>query len=101
MPPSSGLPRASTPTCQWGAAPRTPPRWGRRSVRQCTQSHPIRILAIRLIVILALVLGRGRCVVLLVSDVLAPRDLAPRLVVLLHGDVDHEAVRSGAVPVVL
>src|SRR5829696_10505518 len=39
--------------------------------------------------------------VLLVGDVLAPGDRAAGLVVLLHGDVDHEAVRRGAVPVVL
>src|SRR5690242_4039059 len=39
--------------------------------------------------------------VLLVGDVLAPRDGASGLVVLMHGDVDHEAVRGGAVPVVL
>src|SRR5215204_1757611 len=39
--------------------------------------------------------------VLLVGDVLAPGDGAAGLVVLLHGDVDHEAVRRGAVPVVL
>src|SRR3954452_24241912 len=39
--------------------------------------------------------------VLLVADVLAPRDWAARLVVLLHGDVGHEAVWGGAVPVVL
>src|SRR3954452_829392 len=39
--------------------------------------------------------------VLLVADVLAPRDRAARVVVLLHGEVDHEAVRGGAVPVVL
>ena len=32
---------------------------------------------------------------------LAPGDRAAGLVVLLHGDVDHEAVRRGAVPVVL
>src|SRR3954454_11231469 len=39
--------------------------------------------------------------VLLVGDVLAPGDRTAGLVVLLHGDVDHEAVRGGAVPVVL
>src|SRR5207247_8697815 len=39
--------------------------------------------------------------VLLVGDVLAPRDGATAFVVLLHGDVDHEAVRCGAMPVVL
>src|SRR5829696_6154191 len=39
--------------------------------------------------------------VLLVGDVLTPRDRAAGLVVLLHGDVDHEAVGRGAVPVVL
>src|SRR3954471_5245355 len=39
--------------------------------------------------------------VLLVRDVLAPSDRAAGLVVLLHGDVDHETVRGGAVPVVL
>jgi hypothetical protein len=33
--------------------------------------------------------------------VLAPGDGAAGLVVLLHRDVDHEAVRGGAVPVVL
>src|SRR4051812_10671299 len=32
---------------------------------------------------------------------LAPRDRAARVVVLLHGEVDHEAVGGGAVPVVL
>src|SRR2546429_4031160 len=32
---------------------------------------------------------------------LAPRHRATAVVVLLHGDVDHEAVRRGAVPVVL
>src|SRR3954454_3382687 len=45
-------------------------------------------------------LGR-RGAVLLVGDVLAPVDGAAGLVVLLHGDVEHEAVRGGAVPVVL
>ena len=44
---------------------------------------------------------RGRDAVLLVADVLAPGDRAAGLVVLLHGEVDHEAVRGGAVPVVL
>src|SRR3954466_9368149 len=39
--------------------------------------------------------------VLLIADVLAPRDRGAGLVVLLHGDVDHEAVRRRAVPVVL
>src|SRR3954451_12580756 len=39
--------------------------------------------------------------VLLVADVLAPGHRAAALFVLLHGDVDHEAVRRGAVPVVL
>src|SRR4029453_9722439 len=42
-----------------------------------------------------------RGAVLLVGDVLAPRDRAAGLVVLLHGDVGHEAVRGRAVPVVL
>jgi hypothetical protein len=37
----------------------------------------------------------------LVGDVLAPRDGSAALVVLLHGDVGHEAVSGGAVPVVL
>src|SRR5205085_3078706 len=46
-------------------------------------------------------LRRCCALVLLVSDVLAPGDRAAGLVVLLHGDVDHEAVRGGAVPVVL
>src|SRR3954453_13651339 len=49
--------------------------------------------------------GPGSCGlaagVLLVGDVLAPRHGAAGLVVLLHGDVGHEAVRGGAVPVVL
>src|SRR3954462_5783562 len=49
-----------------------------------------------------LVFNRGSGgAVLLVADVLAPRDGAARLVVLLHGDVGHEAVGGGAVPVVL
>src|SRR5213596_1264940 len=39
--------------------------------------------------------------VLVVGHVLAPRHGAPRLVDLLHRDVGHEAVRCGAVPVVL
>src|SRR5215218_8756921 len=39
--------------------------------------------------------------VLVVADVASPRDRAAGLVVLLHGDVDHEAIRCGAVPVVL
>src|SRR3954449_400980 len=48
------------------------------------------------------VLNRGSGgAVLLVADVLAPGDGAARLVVLLHGDVGHEAVGGGAVPVVL
>jgi hypothetical protein len=38
---------------------------------------------------------------LLVGDVLTPGDGAAGLIVLLHGDVDHEPVRGGAVPVVL
>jgi hypothetical protein len=46
-------------------------------------------------------LRRCCALVLLVSDVLAPGDRAAALVVLLHGDVDHEAVRGGAVPVAL
>src|SRR3954453_19931125 len=45
-------------------------------------------------------IGR-RGVVLLVRDVLAPGDRAAAVVVLLHGDVSHEAVGRGAVPVVL
>src|SRR4051794_35875971 len=44
--------------------------------------------------------GAGRAV-LLVGDVLAPGDGAAGLVLLLHGDVGHEAVRGGAVPIVL
>src|SRR4051812_2751810 len=36
-----------------------------------------------------------------IGDVLAPADRAAGLVVLLHGDVGHETVRSGAVPVIL
>src|SRR3954447_9310799 len=39
--------------------------------------------------------------VLLFGDVLAPGDWAAGVVVLLHGDVDHEAAGRGAVPVVL
>src|SRR4051794_14160685 len=39
--------------------------------------------------------------VLVVGDVLAPGDRTTGLVVLLHRDVDHEAVGRGAVPVVL
>src|SRR6266516_6780349 len=39
-------------------------------------------------------------VVLLVGDVFAPGDWAAVLVGLLHGDVSHEAVGRGAVPVV-
>src|SRR3954453_4844393 len=39
--------------------------------------------------------------VLVVGDVPAPGQGAARVVVLLHGDVGHEAVGSGAVPVVL
>src|SRR4051794_22829558 len=39
--------------------------------------------------------------VLLVADVLAPGHRTARLVVLLHGDVHHEAVGRRAVPVVL
>src|SRR4051794_4786522 len=39
--------------------------------------------------------------VLLVGDVLAPGDRAAGLVVLLHGDVHHEAAGRGPVPVVL
>src|SRR5205085_10051925 len=39
--------------------------------------------------------------VLLVGDVLTPRDGVADLVVLLHGDVDHEPVGGGAAPVVL
>src|SRR3954467_15885723 len=39
--------------------------------------------------------------VLVIGDVLVPRDRAARVVVLLHGDVNHEAVGRGAVPVVL
>src|SRR3954468_22669413 len=44
----------------------------------------------------------GRTVrVLLVGDVAAPGHGAAGLVVLLHGDVGHEPVGCGAVPVVL
>src|SRR4051795_874560 len=39
--------------------------------------------------------------VLLVADVLAPGHGRARLVVLVDGDVSHEAVGGGAVPVVL
>src|SRR5215207_2181408 len=39
--------------------------------------------------------------VLLVGDVAAPSDGAAHVVVLLHGDVDHEPVRGRAMPVVL
>src|SRR5947208_1909720 len=39
--------------------------------------------------------------VFVVSDVAAPGDGAAGVVVLLHREVDHEAVRCGAVPVVL
>src|SRR4051812_30836240 len=46
-------------------------------------------------------LSGGSGGVLLVGDVLAPGDRTSALVVLLHGDVDHEAVGGGAVPVVL
>ena len=42
-----------------------------------------------------------RGAVLLVTDVLAPRDGTALLVDFLHRDVGHESVRSGAVPVVL
>src|SRR5215216_4365917 len=42
-----------------------------------------------------------RGAVLLVADVLAPRDGAALLVDFLHRYVGHEAVRGGAVPVVL
>src|SRR3954449_2664259 len=49
---------------------------------------------------LGAVLGRRRGVPL-VGDVLTPGHRAAGFVVLLHGDVDHEAVRSGAVPRVL
>src|SRR5438874_10108822 len=45
--------------------------------------------------------GRRSGGVLLVSDVVAPGDWAARVVDLLHGEVGHEAVRRGAVPVVL
>src|SRR5690242_2958190 len=44
---------------------------------------------------------RRRGPVLVVGDVLAPGHGAAALVVLLHGDVGHEAIRSGAVPVLL
>src|SRR4051794_33210340 len=49
---------------------------------------------------MSLCVGRRFGGVLLVADVLAPGDRAARLVDLLHGDVEHEAVRRGAVPVV-
>src|SRR3954464_10549770 len=55
----------------------------------------------RAIGVLRRALRRCCALVLLVSDVLTPGDRAAALVVLLHGDVDHEAVRGGAVPVVL
>src|SRR4051794_20529739 len=42
-----------------------------------------------------------RRAVLLVVDVLTPVDGRTALVVLLHGDVGHKAVRGGSVPVVL
>src|SRR3954452_1955139 len=42
-----------------------------------------------------------RAGVLVVADVLAPRDRAARVIVLLHGDVRHEPVPGGAVPVIL
>ena len=42
-----------------------------------------------------------RGAVLLVADVLTPRDGAALLVDLLHREVGHEAVGGGAVPVVL
>jgi hypothetical protein len=46
--------------------------------------------------------GAGRGLpVLLVAHVIAPGDRAAGLVVLLHGDVEHEAVGRGAMPVVL
>src|SRR3954454_20851619 len=59
------------------------------------------VMKTRAIGVLRGALRRCCALVLLVSDVLAPRDWAAALVVLLHGDVDHEAVRGGAVPVVL
>src|SRR3954467_1128605 len=43
----------------------------------------------------------GARVVFVVADVAAPDDGAAGVVVLLHGDVDHEAVGRRAVPVVL
>src|SRR4051794_38222585 len=49
----------------------------------------------------ALALAGERRDVLLVADVAAPGDGAAGVVVLLHGDVGHEAVRGRAVPVVL
>src|SRR5919112_4929387 len=48
----------------------------------------------------SLVVGWGRAV-LLVGDVLAPRDRAALVVDFLHRYVGHEAVRGGAVPVLL
>src|SRR5205085_6070608 len=45
--------------------------------------------------------GCGRCRVLLVADVVAPRDDAALIVGLLHGGVGHEPLRRGAVPVIL
>src|SRR4051794_2288059 len=45
--------------------------------------------------------ARRRRAVLLVGHVLTPGDRVAGLVVLLHGDVGHEAVGAGAVPVVL
>src|SRR3954453_20342976 len=48
-----------------------------------------------------LALGGRRGVVLLVGHVLAPGDRAAVFAVLLHADVDHEAVRRSPVPVVL
>jgi hypothetical protein len=43
----------------------------------------------------------GRLVVFLGADVPTPSDRAAGLVALLHGDVDHQPVWRGAVPVVL
>src|SRR3954465_8563550 len=48
-----------------------------------------------------LALGGRRGVVLLVGHVLAPDHRAAVFAVLLHADVDHEAVRRSPVPVVL
>jgi hypothetical protein len=45
--------------------------------------------------------GRGGGVVLLVGDVLAPSAVVAVVVALEQGDVHHEAVGGGAVPVVL